>query len=339
MTNINRQWIVAQRSRSEGMCLETEVFGVRELPIPEPEEGQILIRNKLFACEPLVHAMVKGVPGRIDPLPVGAIFKGHAGGEVVASRHSEFSEGDMVHGNLEWADFTLSDGCDANGIPLSRQVSGFSLATSMTTLGMTGLCAYIGIFEIGKPLPGDTVVVSAAAGGVGSIALQLAGLSNCKSIGIAGGPAKCQRLREELGADAAIDYKNADLVAELASASPSGINVMFDNVGGSILDAVLINLAPFGRIAVCGGIGSYDSPNIAVHNTTLLTQHNGMIKGFWYTDYQHLFTRALQRLSDWLQSGQLIELIDVSHGFDQVPEATRGIFYGANTGKQLVEIH
>jgi hypothetical protein len=338
MTNINRQWIVAQPSESEGMCLEAEVFGVREEPIPEPDEGQILIRNRVFACEPLVHAWVKGVPGRIEPLPVGATFKGHAGGEVVASRHPDFSEGDMVHGNLEWADFTLSDGCDVNGVPLSRQVPGFGLATSMITLGMTGLCAYIGLFEIGRPVPGDTVVVSAAAGGIGSIALQLAGLCDCRTIGIAGGSQKCQRLEEELGADAAIDYKNADLVAELAAAAPRGVNVMFDNVGGSVLDAVLLNVARFGRIAICGGIGGYDHPEVAVRNTILLAQRNGTIQGFWYSDYQHRFTEALQRLGDWLQSGRLKEWTHVVHGFDQVPEATRGIFSGANTGKQLVEI-
>ncbi|MBT4491714.1 MAG: NADP-dependent oxidoreductase [Gammaproteobacteria bacterium] len=338
MTNINRQWIVAQPSESEGMCLEAEVFGVREEPIPEPKEGQILIRNKIFACEPLVHAWVKGVPGRIAPLPVGATFKGHAGGEVVASRHPDFSEGDVVHGNLEWADFTLSAGTDVNGVPLSRQVPGFSLATSMITLGMTGLCAYIGLFEIGKPEPGDTVVVSAAAGGIGSIAIQLAGLCGCKVIGIAGGSVKCQRLVGELGADAAIDYKTADMVAELAAAAPRGVNVMFDNVGGSVLDAVLVNLAPFGRVSICGGLGGYDHPEVAVRNTIMLAQRNGTIQGFWYSDYEHRFAEALQRMGDWLQSGQLKEWTHVAQGFDKVPEASRGIFSGANTGKQLVEI-
>jgi hypothetical protein len=338
MTDINRQWVVAQPSRSEGMCLEPEVFGVQENPVPELEEGQILIRNKLFVCEPLVHAMVKGVPGRIDPLPVGTVFKGHSGGVVVSSLHPDFAEGDEVHGTLDWADFVISDGLDAVGAPLSRLTPGFSLGTSMITLGMTGLCAYIGVLEIGKPKPGDTVAVSAAAGGIGSIALQLAKLLGCRTIGIAGGPEKCEMLREELGADEAIDYKNGDLVSGLASAAPKGIDVMFDNVGGSVLDAVLVNLAPFGRVAMCGGISGYDNPEMVVRNTTLLTQHNGMIQGFWYSDYEQVFSEARHRLGDWLRSGELKELVDVSQGFEKVPESARGIFAGSNAGKQLVQI-
>ena len=335
---MNRQWVVARASESEGMCLEPEVFGQVELPIPKIGKGQILIQNQLLVCEPLVHAMVKGVPGRIEPLAVGSVFRGHAGGVVVQSLHPDFKEGDEVHGTLDWSDFVLSDGFDGNGLPLSRCSPQFNLSTNMITLGMTGLCAFIGLFEIGRPLPGDAVAVSAAAGGVGSIAIQLAKIAGCKTIGIAGGPRKTASLREKLGVEIALDYKNTDLASDLGSASPKGINVFFDNVGGDVLDAVLINLAKFGRVAVCGGIGGYDNAEAVVRNTTLLTQKNGLVQGFWYSDYEHIFERALDAMSGWIRSGELQELTDVAKGFESVPRSVRGIFAGENLGKQLVEL-
>ncbi len=314
------------------------MFGQIELPIPRVGKGQILIQNKLLVCEPLVHAMVKGVPGRIESLAVGSAFKGHVGGVVVQSLHPAFKEGDEVHGTLDWSDFVLSDGFDGNGLPLSRCSPQFNLSTNMITMGMTGLCAFIGLLEIGRPLPGDTVAVSAAAGGVGSIAVQLAKIAGCKTIGIAGGPKKAALLREKLRVDIVLDYKSTDLASDLRSAAPKGVNVFFDNVGGDVLDAGLINLAKFGRVAVCGGIGGYDNAESVVRNTTLLTQKNGLIQGFWYSDYEHIFERALDSMAGWILSGELQEFTDVAKGFESVPRSVRGIFSGENVGKQLVEL-
>ncbi|MFL2503497.1 MAG: zinc-binding dehydrogenase [Candidatus Azotimanducaceae bacterium] len=175
-------------------------------------------------------------------------------------------------------------------------------------------------------------------GGVGSIAIQLAKIAGCKTIGIAGGPRKTAVLREKLGVEIALDYKNTDLASHLTSAAPKGINVFFDNVGGDVLDAVLINLAKFGRVAVCGGIGGYDKAETVVRNTTLLTQKNGLVQGFWYSDYEHIFERALDSMSDWILSGELQEFTDVAKGFESVPRSARGIFSGENLGKQLVEL-
>ena len=211
MADINRQWQVAHVPQSEGMCLEKSCFGYAEVGVPEPGPGQFLIKNSYFACEPLVHAWVRGVPGRIDPLPVGAVLQGHAGGEVVASNHPDYAVGDRVHGNGDWADYAISDGAGLERIP-----DGHSIPTGMITLGMTGLCAYIGLFEIGKPKAGDVVAVSAAAGGIGVIAGQLARLAGARTIGIAGGTEKCRRLVSEVGYNAAIDYKNEDVMARLA---------------------------------------------------------------------------------------------------------------------------
>lgn len=338
MDGINRQWVVARRPQREGMCLERECFGRQEDDIPEPDDGQILIRNIYFACEPLVHAWVRGVPGKIDPLPIGSPFKGHAGGHVVASKNPSFKVGDAVHGNLDWADYSLSDGTDESGSPLQRAPEGYSLETGMVTLGMSGLCAYIGMFDIGQPKPGDTVVVSGAAGGIGVIAGQIAKLAGARVIGIAGGPEKCTHLVGEVGYDAAVDYKNEDVTSRLSELAPEGVNVFFDNVGGEILDSVLVNLAPYGRIVVCGGISGYDQPGLGIHNHMVLAQRNGTMRGFWYSDHAGRYAEGIARLGGWLKDGSIKEVLDIAEGFDVVPEAACGVFSGANTGKQLVRI-
>lgn len=338
MNDVNRQWRVARESQSQGMCLEPEVFGYHEETVPEPEDGQFLVRNLYFACEPLVHAFVKGVPGRIPALPVGSVLKGHAGGRVVASKHPDFAVGDVVHGNIDWADYVVLDGRDAMGNALSRVPAGTDIPTGMITLGMTGLCAYIGLFDIGRPKPGDTVVVSAASGGIGVLVGQLAKLAGATVIGISGGGAKKQRLMGDAGYDAVIDYKSEDVTARLGEMAPRGVNVFFDNVGGAVLDAVLVNLANYGRIVVCGGISSYDDPNMAVRNHILLPQRNGTMEGFWYQEHSGRFDEGLERLSGWLQDGSIKEILDIAEGFDVVPEAARSIFAGANVDNQMVRL-
>jgi len=333
MSDVNRQWQVAHTLQSEGMCQERSCFGYAEAQIPTPGEGEILTRNTHFACEPLVHAMVRGVPGRIDPLPAGTVLQGHAGGQVIASNNPSYAVGDCVHGNIDWADYALS-----TGEGLTHAPDGFDLPTGMITLGMTGLCAYIGMFGICKPAPGDVVVVSAAAGGIGVIAGQIAKLAGAYTIGIAGGAEKCGRLTAEVGYDAAIDYKNDDVAARLAELAPGGVNVFFDNVGGPVLDAVLLNIANRGRVAICGGISGYDNPGTGLENLITMAQRNVMMQGFWYSEHSYLFEEGISCLGSWLRSGQLKEVFDMAEGFDAVPDAARGIFSGANMGKQLVHI-
>jgi len=333
MSDINRQWQVAHAPQSEGMCLERSCFGHVDAAIPEPGEGEFLIRNTHFACEPLVHAFVRGVPGRIDPLPAGAVMQGHAGGVIVKSNHPDYAVGDRVHGNMDWADYAIS-----TGEGLQRPPDGYDLPTGMITLGMTGLCAYIGMFDIGQPKPGDVVVVSAAAGGIGVIAGQIAKLAGAHVIGIAGGAEKCARLVSDVGYDVAIDYKNEDVTARLNELAPEGVNVFFDNVGGEVLDAVLVNIANWGRIVICGGISGYDHPGMGVHNIIIMAQRNVTMQGFWYSEHADRFDEGIARLGAWVKDGSIREVFDIAQGFEATPDAARGIFSGANMGKQLVRI-
>ncbi|MFN3231626.1 MAG: NADP-dependent oxidoreductase [Alphaproteobacteria bacterium] len=338
MNDLNRQWVLAREAYGEGMCLPEDCFGYNEVSIPEPGKGEILVRNVYFACEPAVHAMVRGVPGRLDPLPVGSVLRGSAAGVVVESNHPAYQAGELVNGSFEWADYTVMGGTDPRGNPVSKLPAGYPMPTAMTTLGMSGVCAYIGMFRIGKPKPGDVVVVSAAAGGIGSIAGQLARLAGATVIGITSSAEKARRLVDEVGYDAAIDYRGEDVTARLAELAPGGVNVFFDNAGGPILDAVLVNLANWGRIAICGGASSYQNPDVGVKSHMLLAQRNGLMQGFWLFDNADIIPEALERIGRWHTSGDLKDVIDIAEGFEAVPGAARGIFDGANMGKQLVRI-
>lgn len=338
MSNDNRQWFVAQASTSEGIRLEKACFGQRIVARPEPGPGEILIRNHYFACDPMNHAWVKGLEARFEPIPVGGVMRGGVAGRVVATHHPDFAIGDAVTGFLDWADYTTSNGSDYTGTPLQRVPQDLPLASGLATLGMTGHCAYFGLFDIGRPKPGDTVVVSGAAGAIGTVALQLARLSSCRTIGIAGGETKCRYLQEALGADATIDYKAESVSDRLTDLCPQGIDVFFDNVGGPILDAALARLARGARVVICGGIAGYNSEVAGLQNHLMLAIQGASMAGFFYFDHVHRLAEANARLAGWLRSGAVQEVLDVAEGFDAVPEAALGQFVGKNLGKQLVRI-
>ncbi len=338
MSNDNRQWVVAQASTSQGIRLERDCFGYRTGARPEPGPGEILIRNVYFACDPMNHAWVKGLEARFEPIPVGGIMRGGVAGRVVASHHPDFAIGDAVTGFLDWADYTTSNGSDYTGTPLQRVPADLPLASGLATLGMTGHCAYFGLFDIGRPKPGDTVVVSGAAGAIGTVAVQLARLSGCRTIGIAGGSRKCRFLQEVLGADAAIDYKRDSVPDRLQDLCPQGIDVYFDNVGGPLLDAALAKLARGGRVVICGGIAGYNSEVAGLQNHLMLAIQGASMAGFFYFDHVHRLAEANTRLAGWLRAGAVQEVLDVAEGFAAVPDAALGQFAGKNLGKQLVRI-
>ncbi len=271
MTGTNRQWCVARPHEGTGlggMSLSHDHFALNETAIPVPADGQLLIRSVYFSPDPMNHAWVRGVPGRFDPIPVGAPMRGGIAGRVVASRHPGFKVGDGVTGFLDWSDYCLSDGTDHTGTPLQRVPDGVPLASGLGALGMTGLCAWLGLADIGKPQPGDTVVVSGASGAIGSMAGQLAKLWGTRVIGTARGKAKCEMVMG-LGFDAVIDQTSEDMVARLGELCPNGINVFFDNVGGPVLDAALLNMASRGRIVICGATAHYDGKATISHHTML----------------------------------------------------------------------
>ncbi|MDO5675405.1 MAG: NADP-dependent oxidoreductase [bacterium] len=338
MAEINRQWCVADVAGGEGMALSREQFAYREAEIPTLQEGEVLIRNVYFSCDPMNHAWVKGLGERFSAIPIGSPMRGGVAGRVVASRHPDFKEGEAVTGFLEWADYVASGSLDLTGTPLQRIPEGFPLASGLATLGMTGLCAYFGVADIGKPKLGDTMVVSGAAGAIGTVAGQLGRIAGARVIGIAGGPEKCALLTRELGFAATIDYKKEDVASRLQALCPNGIDVFFDNVGGAILDSALANMARGGRIVICGGISGYNAPAAGLHNHLMLAIQGCTMAGFFYFDRVGRFGEGVARLATWLKAGQIKEILTVAEGIDSVPDAALGQFAGSNIGKQLVKI-
>jgi len=338
MNDVNRQWVVARASQSQGIGLERECFGRSTGDIPTPADGEVLIRNVYFACDPMNHAWVKGLEARFEPIPVGQAMKGGIAGRVVASRSERFAVGDAVTGFLDWADYVVCDGIDDTGTALQKLPPGADLASGLATLGMTGQCAYLGLADFGKPQPGETVVVSGAAGAIGTVAGQIAGIQGARVIGIAGGPQKCAMLKDQLQFEQTIDYKNEEVADRLAALCPEGIDVFFDNVGGPILDAALANIAHGGRIVICGGISGYNDEVPGLQNHLMLAMRGAQMAGFFYFDYVHRFEEAAAQLNAWLREGKIQEVLDIAEGFDAVADAALRQFAGGNTGKQLVKI-
>ncbi len=338
MTEINRQWCVADAPGSDGMALSRAQFAYCETEIPALQKGEVLIRNVYFSCDPMNHAWVKGMGDRFSAIPVDSPMRGGVAGRVIASRHPDFRKGDAVTGFLEWSDYAITGSLDLTGTPLQRIPKGFSLVSGLATLGMTGLCAYFGVADIGKPKLGDTMVVSGAAGAIGTVAGQLGRIAGARVIGIAGGPEKCGLLTGELGFAAAIDYKAEDVNSRLQALCPNGIDVFFDNVGGAILDCALANMARGGRIVICGGISGYNAPAAGLHNHLMLAIQGCTMGGFFYFDRVGRFGEGVARLARWLKTGAIKEILTVAEGFEAVPDAALGQFAGTNKGKQLVKI-
>jgi NADPH-dependent curcumin reductase CurA len=263
-------------------------------------------------------------------------MKGGVAGRVVASRHPDWKVGDGVTGFLEWQDYALSDGSDRMGAPLQRVPAGAGLASGLATLGMTGLCAWIGITDIGRPRPGDTVLVSGASGAIGSIAGQIARLAGARVIGIARGTAKCALVRS-LGFEEAIDPAEGDLAAQIARLAPAGIDIFFDTVGGPMLDAALLNLAPGARIVICGATAHYGG-GASIANHQMLAMRGASMAGFFYFDHAARWAEGRERLGRWLADGSIREALDIVEGFDAVPAAALAQFAGTSMGRKLVRI-
>lgn len=333
---VNRRWRVDRPANTDGLALRREVFGQDTAPVPEPGEGEVLIRAVWFSPDPMNHAWVRGIPGRFSPIAIGEAMRGGVAGRVVVSRHPDWKVGDGVTGFLEWQDYSVSDGTDRMGAPLQHVPPGVRLESGLATLGMTGLCAWLGLTEIGRPTAGDTVLVSGASGAIGSIAGQIARLSGTRVIGIARGPKKCE-LVSDLGFDAVIDFNEGDLAANIAALVPRGIDVFFDNVGGPMLDAALLNLAHGARIVICGAIAHYTGPAAISHHLQL-AMRGATMAGFFFFDHVNRWAEGRERLARWLAEGSIREALDVAEGFDAVPEAALAQFSGGVMGRKLVRI-
>ncbi len=329
------QWRVAARPQGN---VKPADFAYTEEPIPTPAEGEFLLRTLYLGLRPVMRMYMSGqaVAGEA-PLAIGDVIHGRGVAQVVESRHPDYQRGDLVHGQLGWQTWKLSRGTAQERF-IKMDYPDLSAALGVGILGMNGYSAWGGLMQCGKPTAGDVLVVSAAAGGVGSTVVQLGRTHGCRVVGIAGGAEKCA-LVKQLGADAVIDYKSEDVAAQLATYCPDGIDIYFDNVGGDTLSAALEQLAMHARVVLCGSISEYtlDTP-YGLTNYTRLRRVNASMHGFFVYNFQELFPQATRELADWVRSGQLSPVQDIVDGFEQMPAALARLYDGHNVGVQICRV-
>ncbi len=310
-------------------------FVSEELPVIKP--GELLLKTLYVSVDPYLRGRMNDAKSYIPPFELNKAISSGIIAEVVESDHRGFRKGDHVYGMLEWKEYQTSRGrgvykVDAEKAPLSAYLG---------VLGMPGLTAYLGMSEIGKPKKGETVVVSGAAGAVGSVAGQVAGISGCRVVGIAGSDEKCALLTSEFGFDAAINYKTVKHMRKaIAAACPDGVDVYFDNVGGSISDAVLVRINQFARIVVCGAISVYNETSLpqSLSVQPFLVRNSALMQGFIVNDFEAKFPEAMQQLAQWLAEGRLKYTETLVEGFNQLPQAFLDLFEGRNKGKMVVKV-
>jgi len=331
---INRQWRLARRPR--GLVQETD-FSWADEAVPAVGEGQLLVRNVCLSIDPTQRGWMAR-DTYVPAIGIGEVIRSFGAGQVVGSRHDGFQVGQLVQGGVGWQDYLLSDG--GGSLPLSILPPGADIPLALSVLGLTGITAYFGLLEVGRPQPGETVVVSGAAGATGSVVGQIARIQGCRVVGIAGGPDKCRWLTEKAGFDEAIDYKSERVDRRLRALCPEGIDLFFDNVGGEILDAALASLAMRGRVVICGAIAGYNEkvPPPGPRNYLSLLVKRGRMEGFIVLDYMDRAGEAVESLSKWLAEGKIQHEEDVQEGLENAPAALRRVFEGKNRGKQLVKI-
>jgi hypothetical protein len=306
--------------------------------VPEPADGQFVVRNQYLSVEPAMRGWISAVANYSKPVGIGEVMRSFAAGTVIRSRHAGYAEGEAVMGLLGWQDYAISDGTN-----ITRKVkeTDLPLSLSLGVLGLNGVTAYFGLLDVGQPRPGDTVTVSTAAGAVGSAVGQIAKLTGCRAVGIAGGAVKTGICTEDFGFDAAIDYKIGKLSEALAAACPRGIDVYFDNTAGAISDAVLAQLAVGARVVICGtaSVASWDPPPQGPRVERHLLVKRARMSGFLAFDYQHRYEEAVARLAAWVREGRLRYREDIADGIEHCPGAIAELYRGENLGKRLIRLH
>lgn len=334
MSHENRRIVLA--ARPIGLPKESD-FRLETVPVPEPAEGDVLVRTLYLSLDPYMRVRMNEGRSYAPPIPLGEVMIGGIVGEVELSRDARFAPGDVVEGRVGWQMLGTAPGGSLRKVDPELG----PITTALGVLGMTGLTAYFGLIEVGRPQPGDNVVVTAAAGAVGSIAGQIARLAGCRTIGIAGGASKAGYLRDRFGFDHAIDYKaTADLASAVAAAAPHGVDVFFDNVGGVIADAVMDNLARGARVVVCGTISqtSLAQSEFGPRAQAKLMAVWASMQAFNVYQFRDRHEDARARLAAWLRGGQLEYREDIVDGLEQAPGAFIGMLRGANSGKLLVRV-
>jgi NADPH-dependent curcumin reductase len=328
----NLQVVLA--SRPEGPVTEKN-FRFVESAIPSPIEGEVLVRNLYLSLDPYMRMRMNAGKSYAPPVQLGDVMVGGTIGEVVESKDPRFRTGDIVGGRTGWQLFATAQAqalrkVDTRGAPLS---------TALGVIGMPGVTAWYGLLRIGEPKPGEAVVVSAASGAVGSVVGQIARLKGCRTVGIAGGAVKCDYVVNQLGFEACVDYKSDTFESKLREATPGGIDIYFENVGGRIFDAVLPLLNAFARIPFCGYISEYDgSASHGVQHLRSLLVNRVRLHGFIISEHLNIWDEALADLSGWLIAGKLTYHETIAHGLESAPAAFIGMLKGLNLGKQLVKL-
>jgi NADPH-dependent curcumin reductase CurA len=320
-------------SRPQG-AVATSDFRLETQSVPELADGQLLVRNHYLSLDPYMRMRMTDAKSYADPQPLNEVMTGGTAGEVVASRHPKFAVGDKVVGVLGWTELAVSDGSLLKKVDTTH----IALSAYLGTVGMPGMTAWYGLNKIIHPQPGQTIAVSAAAGAVGSVVGQLAKLHGCRVIGIAGGKKKCEYVVQELGFDACVDYKGGDLFGDMKAAAPSGIDGLFENVGGAVMDAALVRMNPFGRVALCGMISGYDGHMMPVHYLHVALSMRLTIQGFIISEHMDLWPQGLAELGQLVASGKIKYHETIADGLAAAPEAFIGMLRGRNVGKQLVKL-
>jgi len=328
----NYQQIVLA-SRPQGVVSPAN-FRLETVAVPELKDGEVLVRNHYLSLDPYMRMRMEDVKSYAAPQALDEVMVGGTAGEVVASKNTKFSVGDKVVGMLGWSEMGVSDGVllkkvDTTHIPLSAYLG---------TVGMPGMTAWYGLTQIIKPKAGDTIAVSAASGAVGTVVGQLAKQLGCRVIGIAGGKEKCDYVVNELGFDACIDYKGGNLYKDVKAAAPNGIDGLFENVGGVVMDSVLARMNPYGRIALCGLISGYDGEPMPIHNTRVILSMRLTMQGFIVSEHMDLWPQGLTEIGTLVATGKIKYRETIADGLAAAPEAFLGLLRGKNFGKQLVKL-
>lgn len=329
----NRQWLIAADPENRAL-LESD-FSYSEADVRDPNENEVQLRSCYFSCDPAQKGWMSNTGGYMAPLHIGDVMRSGGIAQVEQSNHADFKVGDMVTGLIGWQSHPTVEGAG-----LTKVENDALLTAHLSVLGGTGMTAYFGLFDIGVPKPGDTVVVSGAAGATGCIVGQLAKLAGCRTIGIAGGAEKCDWLTGEVGYDHAIDYKNEDVRGRLKELCKGSVDIFFDNVGGQILDDVLGEIAMKARVIICGGIARYNDAQMppGPQNYFNVVFKRAKIEGFIVIDYMDQFPMAVKRMRQWIDQGHLHFREDIQEGFENAPASLLRLFTRQNFGKQLVKI-
>jgi NADPH-dependent curcumin reductase CurA len=333
METINHQFRLA--ARPVGLPKPSD-WSFEQEPVREPGEGEVLVKVLYLSLDPAMRGWISELRSYIPPVAIGEVMRAIGAGRVIASKHERLGPGDLVTGLLGAQEYALVSG-DAL---VKVQGEATELPLHIGTLGMPGMTAYFGLLEVGRPAAGETVLVSGAAGAVGGLVGQIAKLKGCRVVGIAGGAEKCGHALQDLGFDAAIDYKSEDVEAALREHCPQGIDVYFDNVGGEILDAALANLARGARVVICGAISQYNTRDgmRGPSNYMSLLVNRASMTGFLVSDFLPRWAEGAGEMAQWLREGKLVSREDIAEGLENFPATLVRLFEGDNTGKLVLKL-